>query len=137
MAFNIKKKIAEIKALKRSLPVKVGNIAKNHYLKAFRDEGFTDARLDPWQKRKTRNRSDRRTSRRRAILVDTGALRRSIRVGSARRDRIEVGSYGIPYASFHNQEGGKMPQRRFVGPSKVMNRQIRLKIRNEIKDILK
>jgi phage gpG-like protein len=137
MAFNIKHKIKELQRIKSNLPARVGNIAKNHFLKAFRDEGFTDSTLSPWKKRTTRNRSDRRNPARRALLVDSGALRRSIRVGSAKFSRIEVGSYGIKYAGYHNRGEGRQPQRKFIGSSAVMNEEIRRKIRQEFKNMLK
>lgn len=137
MAFNFDQKIREIKRLKLSLPIQVGNIAKNHYLKSFRDGGFTDSTFNPWEKRKTKNSSDRRNRANRAILVDSGALARSIRVGRATWNTIEVGSYGIPYASYHNKGEGNQPERKFVGPSKAMSREIRQKIKKEIKKTLK
>lgn len=137
MGFDIKQKLAELKTKKKLLPVRIGNIAKNHFLDSFREGGFTDVYFDPWASRKSKNRSDRRNPRPRAILVDSGALRRSIRVGSARWDKIEVGSFGIPYASYHNQGIGKQPVRKFVGSSAVMSFKIRKRIREEIKDVLK
>jgi len=138
MAFNFKEKITEIQRMKSTLPVKVGNIAKNHFLNSFRNQGFTDVSLSPWQKRKTRNSSDRRNPRkRRAILIDTGALNRSIKVGTATFRRIEVGSYGIDYAKFHNDPDKARVHRPFIKDSKVMNIAIQAKIRAEIKDILK
>lgn len=137
MAFNFKNKIKEIKRLKSTLPVKIGNIAKNHYLKSFRDGGFTDKTLNPWKKRTTKNSSDRRNSASRAILVDSGALKGSIRVGRATWNTIEVGSYGIPYASYHNKGEGNQPQRKFIGSSHAMNKEIRAKIKTEIKKTLR
>ncbi len=137
MSFNFKGKIKEFQRLKRTIPRQVGNIAKNHYLKSFRDQGFTDKTLSPWARRKRPNRSDRRTRRNRAILVDKGHLRRSIRVGAASFQRIEVGSFGIKYARFHNKGEGKLPERKFVGASAVMNEQIRRKLRKEVKSIFK
>lgn len=138
MAFNFKEKIAQIERMKRNLPVKIGNIAKNHFLDSFTNEGFTDTTLSPWQKRKTRNSSDRNNPRkRRGLLVDTAALRRSIRVGTATFRRIEVGSYGIDYAKFHNDPEKARIYRPFIADSKIMNIKIRAKIRSEIKDVLK
>ncbi len=137
MGFNFKKKIAKFKATKKKLPVAVGAIAKSHYLKSFRDQGFTDNTLSPWAKRKRPNRSDRRNKANRAILVNRGHLRRSIRVVRAKWNRIEVGSTGIKYAKYHNQGKGRLPKRQFVGASKVMNRKIRARIRKDIKKTLK
>lgn len=133
MAFNFDRKIKEIQKKRAILPKLIGNIAKNHFLKAFEDEGFTDNTLDPWKSRKTRDKSDRaRPNDRRAILVKRGHLRRSIRVGSARFDRIEVGSYGVVYAARHNRGLAGMPKRQFIGSSRVMSTKIRAKIRTEI-----
>ena len=137
MAFNFKEKAAEIRRTKRTLPIQVGNIAKNHFLDSFRDQGFTDSSLSPWAARKTRNKSDRRNRANRAILVDSGDLRRSIRVGTARFERIEVGSYGIRYAGYHNKGEGRQPIRKFVGSSRKMNTEIRNKIRKQIIKVLK
>lgn len=137
MPFNFKRKIKRFKRTKRDLPKQVGNIAKNHYLKAFREEGFTDTTLNKWQKRSTRNRSDRRTTNRRNLLVNRGHLRRSIKVGKATFSRIEVGSYGIKYAQYHNRGAGRLPKRQFVGKSAVMNDKIRRKIRKEVKDVFR
>lgn len=135
MAFNFKKKIAEIEKKKRTLPKQVGNIAKNHFLDSFKKQGFVDNSLDPWAARKTKDKSDRRNpNSRRALLVKTGQLRRSIRVGRASWDRIEVGSFGIKYAARHNQGLAGMPKRQFIGESGQMNRKIREKIRSEIKN---
>jgi phage gpG-like protein len=138
MAFRFDQKIKEIQKLKRTLPAQVGNIAKNHFLKSFRDEGFTDVGLDPWKARKTRDKSDRRNpNKKRALLVKTGQLKRSIRVGRATWNRIEVGSYGTAYASRHNKGLAGMPKRQFIGESAQMNRKIRNKIRTSIKTALR
>lgn len=138
MAFNFKAKIAEIQKMKRTLPIQVGNIAKNHFLNSFRNQGFTDTNLSPWQKRKTRNSSDRRNpKKRRAILVDTGAMSRSIKVGTARFNRIEIGAYGIDYAQYHNDPKKARVHRPFISDSVTMNRKIKAKIRNAVKDVLR
>lgn len=136
MAFNFKHRIGEFKKMKRTLPLKVANVAKNHYLDSFRKGGFTDASFDPWEARKTRNRSDRRTRKRRAILVDTGFMRGSIRIGSATWSRIEVGAYGVPYAKYHNNAEEARVHRKFLGRSQVVSNKVRTMIRREMKDVL-
>lgn len=139
MAFNFKNKIRQFEALKVHLPAQVGNMAKRHFVKSFRDGGFTDAVLDPWQARKTKDKSDknpRNANKPRAILVKTGHLRGSIRVKTASFRKIEIGAYNIPYASVHNRGLGKMPKRQFIGISILLNRQIQAKINKEIKSIL-
>lgn len=137
MGFNFKKKIARFKANKKKLPVAIGALAKSHYLKSFREEGFTDTTLSPWAGRKRGNRSDRNNKARRGLLVDKGHLRRSIRVVRATWNRIEVGSTGIKYARFHNRGDGKLPKRQFVGRSAVLNNKIRNRIRRDTKNIFR
>lgn len=105
--------------LKRTLPAQIGVIMKRHFLQSFRKEGFTDETFDPWAKRK---RPDK--GRRRAILVKDSHLKRSIRVQKANFKEIRAGSYGIDYARRHNRGLRGMPKRQFVGPSKVMSKQI-------------
>ena len=47
-------KHAEIEqALRRTLPVKVGRIAKDHFQDNFRKGGFQDNGLQPWARKKT------------------------------------------------------------------------------------
>lgn len=128
-------KIARAKNLfkqkKKSLPRKIGNIAKRHFLQNFRRQGFVDEILSPWAARK---RPDK--GRKRAILVKSGALRASIRVQSASFSKIRVGSYGIPYARKHNRGEG-IVQRQFVGPSKQLEKKVSEKINEEIKSLFK
>lgn len=137
MGWNFKKKIRDFKRVKSNLPIVIGNIAKNHYVKSFRDQGFTDKTLNKWQKRSSRNRSDRRNKASRAILVDSGRLRRSIKVGRATFSYIEIGAYGVSYARYHNKGTKKIPKRQFIGESKVVRDSIRKRIRRDIKNVLK
>ena len=137
MPFNFKQKIKEVKRVQRNIPIKIGNIAKNHFLDSFKKEGFVDKTLDKWEKRKFKNRSDKNNRGRRALLVDKGHLRRSLKVGRAAFSRIEVGSYGIRYAVFHNKGTNNIPKRQFIGNSRVMNQKIRDKIKSEIKKTLR
>ena len=132
MGFNFREKIAAFKAMKRTLPIVVANAAKNHFLEGFRKGGFTDEGFDPWVKRKTKAKRNAG----RAILVDTGHLRRSIRVISASFDKIEVGSTGTKYASRHNQGLDGMPKRQFIGKSGQLRKKISKIIQNKIKDSL-
>lgn len=139
MAFNFKNKIKEIQNLKQHLPAQIGNIAKRHFVDSFRNQGFTDTTLDPWQVRKTKDKSDRNrrnADKPRAILVKTGHLRNSIRVRVATFNLIEIGAYGVPYASFHNKGEGKLPKRQFIGRSRSLDMKIQRKINQEIKKII-
>lgn len=86
------------KAVKEFVTV-MGVEAKNHFVKSFRNQGFTDEVLKPWPARKYN-----RNSRGRGILVKTGDLRRSIRVIRQKRYGIVIGS-DLRYASIHNYGG--------------------------------
>ena len=135
MAFNFKKKIKEFEQLKKSLPLVVGNMAKRHFVKSFRDGGFTDKTLDPWQKRKTRNRSDRRNPRAgRALLVDTGHMRRSVKIKSASFSSVKIGT-NIPYAKYHNNPKKARVHRQFIGNSQKLNNDILRRVRKDVKSI--
>jgi phage gpG-like protein len=103
------------------LPILAANAMLNHSKQAFRDQGFTDSTLSPWAPRKRPNKADRNTSRTRALLIDSGNLRRSYRIRKASFQETAVGSYGVPYASRHNQGLNGMPKRQTVGKSKVLN----------------
>lgn len=125
--------------------------------KNFRDQGFNDAGLNKWKKRKTTDRKGRdltryRTNRKgtagsltkfgredigRAILVghETGGdkLKLSFR---ARKEARAVKFYTYKkYAQRHNEGLKGMPKRQFMGKSKYLTDQINNKITRQL-DIL-
>ena len=129
-------------------------IAKN-----FRDQGFNDAGLKKWQKRKTRDARGKDLTRYRTNRVGTrGALNRygskikgrAILVGHdtggdklknsfrARRTRKYVSFITYKaYAQRHNEGLEGMPQRQYMGPSKYFNAQIGKKLTRELDKLLK
>ena len=136
---SINRKIRNLKDAKTKIPVLVYNNSKNFFLQSFRNQGFTDNSLEKWQKRD--NRSRRNSGR--AILVDTGALRRSIKVSQSSFNKIVITS-NLPYASVHNYglkagrgRGFKMPKRKFMGNSKKLNQQNIDIIKSELTKIFK
>ncbi len=136
---SINRKIRNLKDAKRNIPVLVSNNSKNFFLQSFRNQGFTDNSLEKWQKRD--NRSRRNSGR--AILVDTGALRRSIKVSQSSFNKIVITS-NLPYAAVHNYglkagrgRGFKMPKRKFMGNSKKLNQQNIDIIKSELTKIFK
>jgi len=136
---SINRKIRNLKDAKRNIPVLVSNNSKNFFLQSFRNQGFTDNSLEKWQKR---DNSSRRNSGR-AILVDTGALRRSIKVTQSSFNKIVITS-NLPYAAVHNYglkagrgRGFKMPKRKFMGNSKKLNQQNISIIKSELNKIFK
>lgn len=111
------KKLTDWLRLKRNLPRIIANNSLNHYLKGFRNGGGqTDA--GAWAARK---RGAPRNAGR-GILVDTGALRRDVKVRTTTFKRIIIGTSRIAYARRHN-EGLNMPKREFLGDSKKLDKQ--------------
>jgi phage gpG-like protein len=144
MKFNEKRKIvAHLKQFEKQLGLMVsemGVIANNHYVKSFSNQGFTDSSLQTWQPRKRTLRRDRNKPNR-AILVNTGHLRRSIARKPAGRLAVKVYT-PLVYAAIHNEglngkawgkHPFKMPKRKFMGYSKVMDEKIQKMIDRRIK----
>ena len=147
--------IVKVKAALKTLPVLAGNEVVNFSKEAFRKQGWLGVTFQPWRPRKA-SHWGKATPRNkgRAILMDKGRLRRSIRVVSATADMVTVGT-DVPYAKAHNNglrlgviqqvksfsrkgKGGKvqtvkahtrrvnmqMPQRQFLGDSPYQTKRI-------------
>lgn len=125
------KKVQAWVRLKRVLPRLVANNSLNHYLQGFRQGGGqTDE--GKWQARK--RGAPRDTSRN--ILVDTGALRRDIRIRRTTFRSIIIGTARIAYARRHN-EGLDMPKREFLGESKELDKKNTKLVTKRINKIMK
>lgn len=74
----------------------MGNMAVNFFIDSFNRQGWLGNTLEPWVKRKSNKRPGR------AILVDSGRLRRSIRIVSTGVGQVEIGT-DVPYARAHNE----------------------------------
>lgn len=85
------------------VPIIIGNEVVNFALDNFKKQGFLGNSFQPWAKRKNPTRWGTVPPRNgRAILVDAGHLRRSIRITTVTQDAVGVGS-DIPYAKTHNE----------------------------------
>ena len=150
------------KRIRNRLPGAVGHTARSFFRKSFRNQGFdSGSGIRQWQKRSanaSRNKG-------RAILIDSGRLRNSIRIIRSDRRRVVVGST-LPYASAHNfgysqskrvkirshirrtkrgthrvkahsrNANFRLPKRQFIGQSSSLNREINRTIVREMKKIL-
>lgn len=136
----------------------MGVEARNHFVKSFKDQGFTDTSLEPWEARKDEEAFtgslDFRKSRsgflnteegNRAILVKSGDLKRSIKVLSKTQDSVTLGS-DLPYAQIHNEGGNglafgkhpfKMPKREFMGDSAMLITKLKKMLQNRLAKIFK
>ena len=86
-----------IKEAMLTLPVIVGNEAVNFALDNFRRQGFLGPNIEPWLQRKNRKKNKGR-----AILVQTGRLRNSIRIIKVTNNTVVIGT-DVPYAKAHNE----------------------------------
>jgi phage gpG-like protein len=143
--FDFAKKKIELIRNKRQIARIVANEALNHFLVGFRKGGGqTDAGM--WRKRKLRVRDFTSKSPKvrararkqvgRAILVDTGALRRDIGVRSISSRKVSIGTTRIPYARRHNEGLKGMPKREFLGDSKKLDKKVNKLILKELNKIL-
>jgi phage gpG-like protein len=108
----VKKQITQLeKELDKLIP-RLSKISLNFYWEAFEKQGFTDDGLKLWVKRKREYTWP--------ILKKTGTLKGSllsIRTGSL---SWQI-STDVSYAPYHNYGTDRLPQRQFIGESKVLN----------------
>ncbi len=93
--------VKEYAALQNKIPRLVGNTAVNTFKRNFQREGFiTAGRLEKWIPRAVETVK----TKGRAILVQSGAMKRSIRVLMQMRGFVQIGTDKV-YASIHNKGG--------------------------------
>lgn len=97
---KIEKLFANLRKQVSTLPKVVGNSTVNFALDNFRKEGFQGETFQPWQKRKKKAKG----AAQRKILIQSGRLRRSVRITSVTPHSVWVGS-DVPYARIHNEGG--------------------------------
>ena len=144
-----------------AMPARVGTCAVNFSKQRFVQQNWHDTTPEPWKPRsRTRRGGERRQSG--AILVDSGRLKRSIRVVSADSNRVIIDT-DVPYAEIHNEgldgevsvrkhsrrsRKGRlhivkahkrrvhMPQRRFLGESQALATQLEELMIKELKNAI-
>lgn len=99
----IKELQRRIESVALRLPIIAGRIAVKFALDNFKNQRFLGETLQPWRPRKNPNKWGQTPPRNnRKILVDTGRLRRSIRIVSSTHNMVTIGS-DVPYAKAHNE----------------------------------
>lgn len=143
--FGIDTILKNVDKIKKTVPPLLANQARNFFLDSFKKESWTDSGTQKWKEVQRRIEGTneykypkkKQLSRRSSpILVRTGKLRRAVR-NSIRQQRFERIELVVPfvYAAVHNdgltmKNGKKMPQRKFMGHSKVLeDKQIKLTYR--------
>jgi phage gpG-like protein len=125
----------------------MGVEALNHFTKSFRNQGFEDVNIERWQPRKGEisggiARVRKRDAGSRAILVKSGALRRSLFKYRSGVSQVTIKSQ-LPYAIVHNEglkagrSGFKMPKRQFVGNSSKLVEKLYKRIDRKILNVWK
>lgn len=160
---QIRNKAAALRARLLTLPVKVGDTAVLFTKQRFAQKNWIDNRVEYWKPRKKFTRWGKTPRNKgRALLVDSGRLRRSIRIMGKTATSVTIGS-DVPYATAHNdgfrgeakqrvspytrklKKGGtttvkahdrtiqqNIPRRRFIGQSQYQTKQIERLISSEI-----
>lgn len=95
--FNLTAVESHFKQVLRYAPGMLGNEAVNFFTDSFRSQGWLGNRFEPWKRRRTDGKRKGRS-----ILVDTGRLRRSIRITSNSSGIVKIGT-DVPYAKAHNE----------------------------------
>ncbi len=107
----------------------IGNIAVKESKLNFKRQGFMDRSVERWDDRKKADKNPKK----RAILVKSGTLRRSITRLSTSAKRVKIGVKGkaAVYGGVHNAglragrgKGFKMPKRQFLGQSHTTDKKI-------------
>lgn len=121
---NVAKMMLEYRKVRESIPRRVGAEGVRFFKQSFKWQGFKQSlALTRWQNRKGGKRNKGR-----ALLIDTGRLRRSIRVTGSGADYVRVGT-DVPYARIHN-EGGRITGTASVRPHKRKGRPVKGHTRN-------
>ncbi len=95
--FNLKATERHFKSVLMYAPGLLGNEAVNFFTNSFRSQGWLGNRFEPWRKRRTDGKRKGR-----AILVDSGRLRRATRITSNSGGVVKIGN-DTPYARLHNE----------------------------------
>jgi phage gpG-like protein len=140
--------------LKKAITPVLGQLAVSHFTLNFRKQGFDDSGVMKWKDVKRRdpnskwygyrNGKFRKAATTAAILVESGALKNSVRVVSLSEKKISIGTNQIvkEYAKLHNEggrtkSGAKVPQRKFIGKSRNLESKMKVQIKRELKTLFK
>lgn len=89
----------EFRKFYRQLPDIAGGQAVSFFKESFRRQGWVyNGSLQKWEQRKPGSKRNKG----RALLVDTGRLRRSIRIVQKGEGYVKIGT-DVPYAQAHNE----------------------------------
>jgi len=96
--FNISDQEKHFRQVLLYAPGMLGNMAVNFFLDRFRYQNWLGSTTEAWRQRRTNSPRNRG----RSILVQSGRLRRSIRITRISGLTVTIGS-DVPYAKAHNE----------------------------------
>lgn len=121
---NFQQVVSRYAKLKADLPKMLGQEAVNFAKDNFRKSGFQNGgTITKWKKRRHGAPRDKG----RAVLVDTGSLKRSVRVTRTTPNSVHIGS-DLKYARAHN-DGARVRGRQTVKAHSRRGRNGRVKVR--------
>ena len=126
--FGLDKMLVQFTASKPKFPKVLANMAKNHFLEGFENEGgATNDSKGGWKPRKY-NRGKQRK-----LLVLTGALRLDIKVRFTTWAKTVVGTSSLTSDYAENQNEGKtVIKREYIGKSDILEKKLKARIYREI-----
>lgn len=161
-------KIRRLKRVYDNFPEGAGIEAENFFKERFNRKNWVDRTPEPWKA--NAKPPDwvpiQWRKRRGSLMVDSGRLKRSIRVIKTTKNSVIVGT-DVPYAQIHNEGGTinqtlnikqhtrkrkgrtesvtahtrkrtiKIPKRQFIGESAILLRRIERYVEREIKEALR
>jgi phage gpG-like protein len=99
---TIRNKAAALRSRLLTLPVKIGDTAVLFTKQRFAQKNWIGNGTEYWRPRKANARWGKTPRNKgRALLVDTGRLRRSVRIMAKTNTSVTIGS-DVPYAKAHN-----------------------------------
>jgi len=142
---DINKKAANFRTLTdRTLPVKAGNVAVEHFRDNFRQGGFVDGGLQKWKPSKRLSSGSKSAAGNRPTLMSERDLLFSDIKKTTRNGEVIIHTTETTqdYAAVHNEglrsgrgRGFQMPKRQFIGDSKELNDKIENLIESELSKI--
>jgi phage gpG-like protein len=137
--FGLDKLKQEIGKLQVTLPKKLADESRAHFIKSFESQGFTNQSLQKWPEVQRRTpetnaykypKKKNLSRRTKEILVKTGRLKRSPRIVSISKNSAVITS-DVPYAKYLNTRF------KFMGRSRVLDKKCTEIIEKEIMNAIK
>ncbi len=126
----------------RTLPVKAGTIAVQHFSDNFTQEGFVDDSLKPWKPSKRKSDPKNPDNAYKTLLSRRNNLYKSIKKKVA--PGVATVYTDVPYAAAHNEGTNRagrnhrvrIPKRQFIGRSKQLEDKVREMIDREVRKVI-